>query len=714
MKTATETKTDDDGGESALLPSVFTSPSLLTSTTFAAATSATATKLGDDSLSRLYPIIVAPQQRIIDSLKRILPSLQDTVRVRALNRLAWLHRTFDSKQGLNYGHEALRRAEELKFYAGWAQAANYTGVLERNVGNYADAMELFYTAKRLAEEHSIALELGYAYNNIGDIHRLQEKYTESLENLVRAWAIFTQLRDKSGMAYSALRIGEVYQFQQRYDSAMAYFQRSLTLREQLQDTSQILSASLRLAQVYRAQGRSAEVIAMADRVGLLSARNKDVLLSAEASITIAQACLDEERYAQAISFGKHGLERAQMLDAKQAIQSAAAVLHQAFAALGEYKQAYEYEKIYVEQERILRNQDAMRSVEQARVRYELAKKQIQVEQEQTNRRFVTLAAVIVGTLLGAFVVVLLVNARRQRQINTRLQQRNDEIVRQQALLERQSEEIAANNDALERQNAELSTAKNQAEAANRTKGEFLAMMSHEVRTPLNVILGFTEALKMHISDQMLNEYLSRISTAGQNLLTILNDILELSKLEFGQITLRRDPVLLEMLCKDVKRMFAHTAQEKGLEFSVQAAPELPETLVIDAVRLRQALFNIVGNAVKFTERGFVHVTLEVASNLATAHGSKASVRSGSLDLAIRVADSGIGISEEQQQRIFAPFTQQDSSDTRKYGGVGLGLTIAHRLVEQMNGSITVESSIGKGSTFIVLLRDVEVAQRGLL
>jgi signal transduction histidine kinase len=697
---------------------LFTTLPLASLATSATISNTTTSNKTTDSLSRLYPVIVPPQQRVVDSLKALLRTVReispDTSLVRVLNRLAWLHRTFDSKQGLSYGHEALRHAQELKFYAGWAQAANYTGVLERNVGNYAEAMELFYTAKRLAEEHALPLELGYAYNNIGDIHRLQEKFTESLENLVRAWSLFARLKDKAGMAYSALRIGEVYQFQQRYDSATAYFQRSLALREQLNDSSQILSASLRLAQVYRAQGRSAEVIAMADRVGILSTRIKDVLLSAEASITIAQAYLDEERFQQAITFARLGLERAQTLDAKQAVQSAAAVLHQAFAALGEYKQAYEYQKIYVEQERILRNQYTMRSVEQARVRYELSKKQLQVEQEQKNRRLITYAAAVVGVLLGAFVVVLLVNARRQRLINKHLQQRNDEIVRQQGLLERQSEEIVATNSMLERQNAELSIAKTQAEAANRTKGEFLAMMSHEVRTPLNVILGFTEALKMHMSDATLQEYLTRISTAGQNLLTILNDILELSKLEYGakrsSVALRRDPVLISMLCSDIKRMFAHTAQEKGLEFTVKAAPAVPEALMIDTVRLRQALFNIVGNAVKFTERGFVKVVFDVYLSHKEGGGSEPV---HAIELMIRVEDSGIGISAEQQQHIFAPFTQQDSSDTRRYGGVGLGLTIAHRLVEQMNGYIEVESAFGKGSTFKILLHSVEVAQRAI-
>ncbi|MFZ5765061.1 MAG: response regulator [Thermodesulfobacteriota bacterium] len=236
---------------------------------------------------------------------------------------------------------------------------------------------------------------------------------------------------------------------------------------------------------------------------------------------------------------------------------------------------------------------------------------------------------------------------------------------------------------------ELLQAKEEAEAATRAKSEFLANMSHEIRTPLNAIIGMADLLKETSLTREQQEYVRIFETNGEALLAIINDIIDLSKVEAGRIELDAvpfDPVeLLEGICS----LMALHVHEKGLELHLDLAPEMPRRLLGDAGRLRQVLINLVGNAVKFTQQGEITVTCR-----ATAASSP-----GTTELLFAVADTGIGIPPDKQQLIFERFTQADSSTTRRFGGTGLGLTISRELINLMGGDIHLESAEGRGSTF---------------
>ena len=242
-------------------------------------------------------------------------------------------------------------------------------------------------------------------------------------------------------------------------------------------------------------------------------------------------------------------------------------------------------------------------------------------------------------------------------------------------------------------------AKKKAEEANQTKSEFLANMSHEIRTPMNAILGFTEILGDLVTDPQQKEYLSSIQTSGRSLLTLINDILDLSKVEAGKLVLEYTSVNPQQIFREVEQVFSLRAAEKGVALQVEIDPALPMALSLDEVRVRQVLVNLIGNALKFTEAG--HIKLTVGQLNPDEEHCK-------LDLIFEVEDTGIGISAEQQQIIFESFEQQVGQSTARYGGTGLGLAISRRLVEIMNGKIEVVSHVGQGSTFRVILREVSV------
>ena len=266
--------------------------------------------------------------------------------------------------------------------------------------------------------------------------------------------------------------------------------------------------------------------------------------------------------------------------------------------------------------------------------------------------------------------------------------------------EKIQKELEKERNNIQQLNDELIKAKEVAENISKQKSEFLANMSHEIRTPMNSVIGFTEILDKEIKNPIHKEYLSSIKKGGNALLRIINDILDLSKIEAGKLEIKKESLNPTNIFLEIESIFHSKIISKNISFIVDIDKTIPKYIIIDGVRIRQILFNLIGNAIKFTEKG--QIKLKVENIYKDDIHSK-------VDLIFSIEDTGIGIDEKNLENIFNAFEQQTNHDVAKYGGTGLGLSICTKLVHMMNGQISVKSQKNKGSIFTVILRDIPIS-----
>ena len=271
-------------------------------------------------------------------------------------------------------------------------------------------------------------------------------------------------------------------------------------------------------------------------------------------------------------------------------------------------------------------------------------------------------------------------------------------------VQRANKKLRKKQEELENLNKELNLSKEETEAALEFKSRFLANMSHEIKTPLNIIIGFAGMLRKHISEIKLIKYIESIEISSDNLLQLLNDILDLSKIEAGKILIKSENVDLKLMLAKISNLFMLKANEKDIGFSIEVDDNIPEGMVIDEVKTRQVLVNLVGNALKFTNRGYVKVRVYLP-----AQEKPNRKMTSKTDICIDIEDTGVGIPAKYKKDIFDSFRQVQVENHRQISGTGLGLPISKRLMELMGGSLSFKSEPGKGSVFTMHFKGIPVA-----
>ena len=295
-------------------------------------------------------------------------------------------------------------------------------------------------------------------------------------------------------------------------------------------------------------------------------------------------------------------------------------------------------------------------------------------------------------------------AREFNQMTSRLKKSHEELEQQVTL---RTKELILSNQTLINEIQERKIKESELKKAHLVKNEFLANVSHEIRTPLNSVIGFSELLSTMITGKEEASYLKAIQVAGNNLLFLINDILDLSKMEADKLELNRVIVDINVLFNDIYQLFESRIKEKPIKFIRQLDDQIPSTLLMDDIRLQQVMVNLLDNAIKFTNNGYVKLTTKKIKSYRPTHNLKVTRK---IDLAVSIEDTGIGIPEDKLDSIFDSFHQASSHISKKYGGTGLGLSISKHLVELMGGRIQVESTEGKGTVFNLFLPEIEISQ----
>ena len=619
-------------------------------------------------LSILY-CTAALAQLDMDSLWRVWSDERnnDTVRLKALSDFAWHGFLFSAPDSaihfgqLMYDHAARKGMKREMAYALRGQGVAYK-VRDENV----KALDLFLRSMALSGEVDDLPGVAGSLNNIGILYFEQGDYPKALEYHQRSYEMRVRSGDLKGLGASLNSIGKIHEKRGDPRRALLLYMRALNSSEHLRFDLGAAYTLINIGGIYRGRGDRVRALSFY-RAGLeLHRKDKDNLSEAMDRNLIGATHLEGGDPMSAVVECGKALGLTKELNNLEEQRNACDCLYEAYRTLGDRDRALEY----LERAKMIRDslQDehvAMR-LQRMEFTFELRMDSIAAAEEEVHSGLLNQAAIAreknrKNVFLAIGIGILLVSIG----LYSRLQ-------------------------FISKAKQEAEVLQERAEAGERAKQQFLANMSHEIRTPMNAIMGMTDLLLRNEHDPGQDKYLDAIKLSSENLLVIINDILDLSKIDAGRVVLEQLPFEPRKVLAGVVAILEHKAEVRSLSLSVEVGPSVPSVLVGDPARLHQVLMNLLGNAIKFTEEGMVIV--RAIANVSAK---------GMCELQVSVIDTGIGIAPDKLEKVFAEFDQANADTTRKYGGTGLGLTICKRLVELQGGTIEVTSTLGKGSVFTV-------------
>jgi signal transduction histidine kinase/FixJ family two-component response regulator/HPt (histidine-containing phosphotransfer) domain-containing protein len=692
------------------------------------------------SMIAIHALAQKQGQARIDSLLQQLPrSKEDTNKIKLMNDLSFTYRTINSDEGIKFGMESLSLAVKLQWKQGIASANDALGInYHFGKADYPKALEYYLKSLKVSEEINDKHRMSMSYNRLGTIYNRLSENEKALDYYQKSLQIARESGDRVSMQDVMLNIGALYQKQKDYPGALDYFNQALKINQALGNKSDCAETLNAIGFLYRLKKDFSKTHQYCEEAVKYYEADGNKLAMANELEDIGDLYRQQRDYARALTYLFRALGLQKELNEKRSVsynygvialtyfmigtdtdksalnklfagkKSVAIKLSRIYAdssveiqkelgdlyllqdtyismsrgweQIGDYKGALECYKKYITIRDSTYNLEKDKKLIQLSMKYEFAKKQAtdslqhavenNLNQIRLQKQKTFTYAGFIGMALVAFLLFFVFkNYNNQRKSNRKLQAAQKEILEQ----------------------------KNRAEQSERFKQQFLANMSHEIRTPMNAVMGMTGLLidKNPRSDQQ--HYLEGIKKSSDILLHIINDILDLSKIESGKMELEKTDFSLRETVEQVLITLHHKADEKGLQLLGEIDSGIPDVLIGDPVRINQILLNLAGNAIKFTEKGSVQIRVKLTG------GGQPSL----LNIRFSITDTGIGIPKEKLETVFESFKQVNTSDTRKYGGTGLGLTISRQLVELHGGEIMIESEEGAGTTFSFALSFAE-------
>ncbi len=578
---------------------------------------------------------------------------------------------------------------------------NNIGVTYRRIDNYLKALDNHLKALKLAESIHDSLEMAMAINSIGNIELLIGNADESLNYFKRSLKLEHSRKNLIGVAINLNNIGHVYQEKGELQKALHYYKLSLNINQNLGSERGIAICSSDIADVYMKMGQYKLALPAVFKAIKLTKQNNDNNNLAYSYVKAGQLYTRLKDFPEAMKYLNSAIKLSLKINSKSSLYEAYGTLFNIYKQLGNYKKAVEYLQLEQQYHDSLLNINIQKEIARLQLKFEVERDKNQIAMLRQKNQLANQKAIAATLIrkkqqylmyffLSAFVLTLVVLTFgsfyliSKNKVNKILIAKNQEIEKARLALEKNAQELIA--------------AKEKAEENAKAKSRFMANISHEIRTPLNAVIGYSDLLSSIITEPTQKAYLASVQSGSKSLLNLMNDILDLSKIETGKFVIQFKEISLHELINDVKNIFTLKAVNKGLQLNFEINEAVPEIILFDETRLRQILLNLVGNAIKFTDEGEVTIRIN----------AEAETQPGKNKLTIQVKDTGSGIPEKEQQIIFEPFHQGYTSQNHE--GTGLGLSITKRLASAMGGRITVNSEPGSGSTFTLYFEHVSSVQ----
>jgi signal transduction histidine kinase len=575
-----------------------------------------------------------------------------------------------------YYTAAIAQFEENDNIELMAHCYNLRGIAHENNLDYLGAYKDYYQAFTLFTKLNHKVGIGNAKLNLGLIHYYQRNYQDAKNSFDDALAYFEKANHKPGEAAAYNNLGMYFNQTKQLEKSLEAYNKSLQIDEEI--GSPIIEQSYtinNIGDVYEQMGLYDKAIEYYGRSLKMKQSANDLNAVSSSLNNLASAHIQKKEFGIAEKYLNQSIAYNSEYGFLDRMVESYRLLSISFDQKGEHKLALEAYRKHIALNDSIINRDNDLEIAKIKTGYELnlALSQISVQQDeikkQQRQKLLILAALLLLLLLTTYLFYL---SKVRKMLNEKVRAKNDEIVAQ---------------------NKKIQEAMEKAEEAMDVKSRFLSVMSHEIRTPLNAIAAVVHLLNESELTPEQKKQLQILKVSTNNLTALVNDVLDLSKIEAGKINLEKQPVDVVQLCNNLIDLFKSTAEEKQIELSAKIDERIKDSLMTDQLRLSQVLINLLSNAIKFTEMGAVDLMVDVVSE----------DESGQI-LRFTVQDSGIGMDESIVQKIFNAFEQADYSTTRKYGGTGLGLAICKQILELFESEISVTSKPNSGSTFSFMIK----------